>query len=79
MVGAVMGEQNVLHFIRLAPRLAHRPQDNLPVLRQAGIDHRYFGLSDQVRAHIPHPDPVDIPKHSVDTHTPCLLANACSP
>ena len=68
MVRVVMRKQDVLHLVRLAPRLARRLQDDLPVLRQAGVDHCHLVLSDQICAHIAHPDPVDIRYYSLDTH-----------
>ena len=72
MVGVVMGEQDVLNLLRLAPRLARRLQDDLPVFRQAGIDYSYLFLRDHVGAHVPHPDPVDIRQNALDSHTQAL-------
>ena len=68
MVRVVMCEQDALHLVRVAPRLARRLEDDLPVLRQAGIDHTDLVLNDQVRAHVAHPDPVDVMRHTLYTH-----------
>src|SRR5207249_87873 len=77
MVRVMVGKDDVLHVVRLAPRLARRLQDDLPVFRQAGIDYSYLFLRDHVGAHVPHPDPVDIRKtRSIAILKPCLLANA---
>ena len=68
MVCMVMSEEDVLHVFTFAPSLARRLQDDLSMLGQAGVDDRHLVLGDQVRAHIPHPDPVDIMCHTLYTH-----------
>src|SRR5438445_10860019 len=68
MVCVVMGEQNVPHLVRLAPRLACGLQDDFSMIRQAGIDNGDLVLSDQVGAHIAHPDPRNVRRDLLDRH-----------